>query len=131
MKRSEENWAERAVRLTDVAGLERKALHELVSGTTVAVLRNLKLDMRFLLNINPAKWQASAKYIQMKKEITTLTVVNDSAERAMALMTTFNHSLTKNEDEKQRVLQVAEDNRRRISDANKKTIVKAFSKRLI
>jgi hypothetical protein len=84
--------------------------------------------MRFLLNICPSKWEESAKYIRMKEKVKSLTVVNDSAERAMSLMTTFNHTLTKSEAEKQMMLQVVEDNRRRIPDANKKTIVEAFNK---
>jgi hypothetical protein len=129
MKRSKENWQKRDYRLVDTTGLEKKRLHELVTGTTVAVLRHLNMDMRLLLTINPENWEASPRFLRMKQDIKSITVVNDSAERAMALMTEFNDTLTKNESEKQMLLQVVEENRQRITDVSKKTLIKAFKTR--
>jgi hypothetical protein len=78
------------------------------------------MDLRFLLNVRPDKWNTSEKYIKMKQEIDSITVTNDSAERAMALITTFNTTLTKDEGSKQLVLQVVEENRRQFPNWPKK-----------
>lgn len=48
-----------------------------------------------------------------------LKAVNDCAERAIALATTFNQSLTTDEKEKQFLLQVVEDHRKRFPDPKK------------
>jgi hypothetical protein len=45
--------------------------------------------------------------------------VNDLAERAIALATEFNESLTRDESDFQKIIQVMEDNRRRLPDVSK------------
>jgi len=49
-------------------------------------------------------------------------VVNDVAERSVALMSTFNQSITRTEAEMQKLIQIVEDNRR-IPDSRKSTLV--------
>jgi hypothetical protein len=51
----------------------------------------------FLLKIDPATWEVSPKYQEMKAMVKALKVVNDVAERVIALMTNCNENLTKNE----------------------------------
>jgi len=49
-------------------------------------------------------------------------VVNDTAERGVALMQSYNSILTKNEDHKQYLLQVMEQHRQKFPNATKATI---------
>jgi hypothetical protein len=51
-----------------------------------------------------------------------LKVVNDIAERGVKLIKDYNECLTKNEEQKQFILQIVSDYRRRFPDCNKKTL---------
>jgi transcriptional regulator len=51
--------------------------------------------------------------------INNIKVVYDSVERSLAMMTSLNDSTTKSEIEMQKLIQVVEDNRARISDCSK------------
>jgi hypothetical protein len=50
-------------------------------------------------------------------------VVNDLAERAVALIQEFNSSLTRNEEQKQYLLQVVEDHRSKFSAPTKSAAI--------
>lgn len=52
-----------------------------------------------------------------------MKVVNDVAERSVALMSTFNQSITRTEAEMQKLIQIIEDNRKCIPDSRKSTLV--------
>ena len=81
-----------------------------------------------LLTMNPAGWTDSPLYDKAKSVVDSIKVVNDSAERTVALMSSYNESITKNESEMQRLVQVVEDNRKRIPDY-KKTTLKQYETR--
>ena len=78
--------------------------------------------------MNPAGWTDSPFYDKAKSVVDSIKVVNDSAERTVALMSSYNESITKNESEMQRLVQVVEDNRKRIPDY-KKTTLKQYETR--
>jgi hypothetical protein len=61
-----------------------------------------------ILKIDPATWEVSPKYQEMKAMVKALKVVNDVAERAIALMTNYNENLTNNEESKENLLLVVE-----------------------
>lgn len=82
----------------------------------------IDINLNFLFNINPEQCNELDEYIEAKKVIDSLKVVNDVAERSVALMTSFNDSITKDEDEKQRLLQVVENHRKTVPDTNKQTL---------
>jgi hypothetical protein len=50
--------------------------------------------------------EALDEYIQAKEILSALKVVNDTAERGVKLMEEYNEKFTKNEDQKQFILQV-------------------------
>lgn len=52
-----------------------------------------------------------------------MQVVNDFAERGVALIQNYNSILTKDENQKQFLLQVVESHRKRFPDARKSTII--------
>ena len=55
-------------------------------------------------------------YITAKKTILNLKVANDNAERGVALIETYNCLLTKDEEQKQYLLQVVQNHRDRFPD---------------
>jgi hypothetical protein len=128
LKKQKEGWKDRSVRLTDTRNLSKKSLHQFLNGTSLAALRLLKLDIDFLLESSPKTWPESEDYAAMNETIKAIAVTNDSAERAMALITEFNDSSTRDEENKQFLLQNIEENRRKFPDAKKKTLVSGLSK---
>jgi len=74
------------------------------------------------MNSDPETWNDSPVYTQNKSIISSLKVINDIAERSIALMSNFNASITENESEMQRLIQVVEDHRQRVPDSSKRTL---------
>ncbi|KAK0041157.1 hypothetical protein Bpfe_029429 [Biomphalaria pfeifferi] len=72
----------------------------------------LNLD-KSLLNLSVEQWSQLEAYQHAKVVAHSLKVVNDSAERGIALATNFNKSLTKKENEMQYLYQVVESHRKR------------------
>lgn len=60
------------------------------------------------LHINVQQWNTNETYIRAKLKVDRMLIVNDVAERAIALVSNFNEKLTKNEGEKQLLFQVVE-----------------------
>ena len=82
----------------------------------------LKLDSLFL-DEDVDQWKELPSFQEAKKVVKALKVVNDSAEREIALATAFNTSITKQEEQKQFLFQVVESHRKRFPDANKSTLL--------
>ena len=47
------------------------------------------------LQVDPSKWSENAEYVKAKDYVEKMNVVNDNAERAVALIQSFNTHLTK------------------------------------
>jgi hypothetical protein len=58
----------------------------------------------------------------MRRKVECLKVVNDCAERAIALMATYNQTLAKGENRKLDVLQIVKNNRKRVKTTSKKEL---------
>ena len=112
----------RGIRLESCSDLQNKDLHELLTPASLRTLPLLHVDMSFFMTNDPAIWNDSPMYIQNKRVVDSLKIVNDTAERSIALMSKFNTSITKNEAEMQRLIQVVEDHRKRVPDCNKQTL---------
>ena len=78
----------------------------------------LKLSAEFL-SADPNIWELQESYSLARRRLETLKVVNDIAERAVALIQEYNKSLTKDEEDLQFLLQVIADHRQLYSTANK------------
>lgn len=63
------------------------------------------------LQVDPSKWECHADYQRSKQLVQSLRAVNDLAERGVALIQEFNSSLTRDEEQKQYLLQVVEHHR--------------------
>ena len=55
-----------------------------------------------------------------------LNVTNDAAERGVALIQSFNRSITTNEERKQFLLQIVKEHRRSLPNSNKSKLVQNF-----
>jgi hypothetical protein len=78
----------------------------------------LHLDTSFL-DEDVETWKDLPSFNAAKGIVQNLRVVNDTAERGIALASTFNSLLTTQEDQKQYLLQVVEDHRKRYPKATK------------
>jgi len=125
MIHSEDDWSVRGIKcsVAKCDQLEKRQLHELVTSSSAAALRLLGLNIVVLSGTDPQTWEEIAEFRETKAVVTSMKVVNDSAERSVALMSTFNQSITKTESEMQKLIQVVEDNRKRLPDCRKSTLM--------
>lgn len=80
-------------------------IEQFVSMETKLFFERFKVDQEFLKS-NSADWEGIASFIEAKEIIGQLRVVNDTAERGVKLMEEYNSLITKDEEQKQYVLQV-------------------------
>lgn len=96
-------------------------LEQFVSSQTRNFFERFQIDTSFM-TLSPSKWPAHDCYMTAVKTLKKLRVVNDTAERGVKLMEEYNKLFTKNEEQKQFVLQVVSDYRRRFSNCKKSTV---------
>lgn len=102
------------------AALANKTVASFVTPSSKQLFKILDLEAGFL-NKDPADWEEDISYQAAASVVRELRVVNDFAERGVALMQAYNLALTKDEDQRQFLLQVVEDHRKRYPDARKST----------
>jgi len=86
-------------------------LFELLSRTGVE-------ESRSFLSKDPEAWEADASY-QLHERVKMLRVVNDSAERGIALIKKYNQSPTKDEEQKQFLLRFVQSHRQQFQSLSK------------
>ena len=125
MIQSGADWSVRGIKCpaAELNKLEKKQLHELVTSSSTAALQSLGLDVTILSGTDPKTWEEIAEFRYTKAIVKSVKVINDTAERSVALMSTFNQSITKIESEMQKLIQVVEDNRKRIPDCHKSILM--------
>lgn len=101
--------------------LQQNKLSDFVSQHTRKLFTALNIPQDFLTT-NPDTWATDNNYIVGQKKVASLKVVNDAAERGVALIQAFNGVLTNQEEQKQFLLQVVEKHRRDFPNANKSTL---------
>jgi len=121
---SGDDWSTRGIKYPskNCDELLNKRLHELVNSSSTAALKTLGLDVRVLADLDPQSWNNLQPFQDVNTAVQSLSVVNDSVERSIALMSVFNDSITKSEKERQKLIQVVEENRKRIPDTRKTTL---------
>ena len=82
----------------------------------------------FLTGKSPEEWDTDDEYIHLKKQVKNLRVVNDTAERGIKLIQDYNLSITKNEEQKQYLLQVVADHRKKFPQAKMSLLTAGPSK---
>ena len=93
-------------------------LSDFVTTSTKRFFNILHVNEDFLQK-DPLEWIADKKYQRSLDLVKSVRVINDLAERGVALMTEFNASLTKSEEQKQFLLQVVKAHRKKYSAPTK------------
>lgn len=104
------------VNVNDAAAMN---LEDFVTENTLQFFRILGLPVSFLSAVDPKDWTNNEEYKQGRAIAESLKVVNDTAERGVKLIQDFNSSLTKNEEQKQYLLQVVKAHRLRFRNTKK------------
>ena len=85
------------------------------------LFHNLQLPTDFLCT-DPETWETQEGFLTARRRLQSLKVVNDSAERGVALIQAFNKTLTQDEDQLEFLLQVVSDHRRLFPMPNKEML---------
>ena len=83
----------------------------------------LRIDTEFMTQHAPQEWSSLAEYKRAQQIASSLRVVNDTAERAVKLVTDYTHILTTDELQLQFLLQTVEEHRAKFPDMRKSTII--------
>ena len=100
----------------------KKTIDEFIYPNSINFFRRFDIKTSFL-NIDPQFWNINEDYQDAKKKLQSLKVVNDCAERAVKLIEDFNSIITKNEEQKQYLLQIVADYRKNHPDSKKCTLM--------
>lgn len=90
--------------------LAEKGISDFVTPNSLFIFEQFNLPYGFL-NTEPNTWESNLDYQQCLNTFKKLKVVNDTAERGVALTENFNAGLTHNEDERQKIFQTVQNHR--------------------
>lgn len=124
-----EGSEEPAHRLVNTGEYADKNLSDFVTMNTRKFFTILGLPQSFL-SLPHETWEDNADYKEAERVVQSLKVVNDTAERGVKLIQDFNAVLTKNEDEKQFLLQVVQEHRKLYPDSKKGTVISILKARI-
>lgn len=99
-----------------------KDISDFVTQGSLYLFELFELDYDFL-ETDPTLWKSNESYNNCLTVFKDMKVVNDIAERAIALISKYNCLLTKNEKEKQCMLRTTEYLRKKFPNCHKKTFM--------
>lgn len=103
----------------ELNAVQTMQLCDFVTNNTLKLFTALDISPDFLMQ-HPNTWEEDANYIDGRRRVQSLKVVNDAAERGISLIQSFNGILTNQEEQKQYLLQVVEQHRKQFPNPNKK-----------
>ena len=106
---------------------DERQLCNFVTKNTKLFFSILGLPISFL-EISPKIWAENVDFKDAEQIVWSLKVVNDTAERGVKLITDYNNILTKNEDQKQFLLQVVREHRKLFPDSKRSTTIAGLNK---
>ena len=93
-----------------------KPLEEYTTARTMNIFdvlsTNGRQEAQDFLQEEPAEWHSNASFLRLKEAAKCMTVVNDCAERGIALIQSYNSSITKDEEQKQFLLRCVDLHRK-------------------
>ena len=117
-----EGFEELQPRLDGNGKYDNWQLRNFVTKNTRSFFTMLSLPTSFL-ELSPQKWKQNEDFLEAEKTVHSLKVINDTAERGVQLIQEYNSILTKNEDQKQFLLQVVREHRKIFPDSKKSTTI--------
>lgn len=111
----------------DLDSFKNKNLEDFVTTKTLTIFRMLELSNGFLA-VDPDLWEVRDDYKEAMETITSLKVVNDHAERGVALIQEYSGLITHDETQLQFLLQVVSDHRKMYPDSRKHTMLEHLDK---
>ena len=113
-------------RLDDTAkNLNGRKFETFASKKSMKLLELMNLPIAFL-EADPETWVLRDDFCQALDVVKALNVVNDHAERSIALIQEYSGLLTRDEKQLQFLLQVVENHHRSYSDSRKQTLTVAM-----
>lgn len=100
----------------------QKDLSDFVSQKSLNLFKIFELPYDFL-DLDIELWSSDDSYRENENYFKQLKVVNDVAERGVALITEYNQCLTKNEEQFQYLLQVVKEHREKYPNCNKSQFI--------
>jgi len=110
-------------RLENVADIHLKSIEDFVTSRSLVIFERLGIDFPSLLATDPSIWDSLEAYKKGTIRIKGLRVVNDCAERGIALISTYNEKLTKNEEQRQYLLNIVQQHRDKFKSAKKSLLM--------
>ncbi|BES89663.1 Hypothetical protein NTJ_02470 [Nesidiocoris tenuis] len=103
--------------------IEMSSLEDFVSQNTRKFFSITGLSPDFLER-EVVTWESDPEYLHIKNIVSSMRVVNDIAERGIALMEEYNKLRTQNEEQKQYLLLTVKEFRKKFPDSRKSTLLK-------
>ena len=99
-------------RRADVAldAVEQRSLASFATTNSVGLVTALGAGHNFL-NVDPVEWSGRDDYTTTRRRARQLRVVNDFAERGVALISAFCGAITRDEEQREHLLQVLKRHR--------------------
>lgn len=107
--------------------IKEKQLHDFINANTKEFFNILFTNSSTnFLDQDPEKWYSDAEYLHAEKIVKNLQIVNDIAERGIAMVTKYNDILTHDEMELQNIIQIVENHRENLPFISKRAIIDHF-----
>ncbi|KAK0051716.1 DNA repair protein RAD51 3 [Biomphalaria pfeifferi] len=103
-----------------------KGLEQFCTANSMTMFRLLQLQTSFMSK-DPSEWDEDETYQCALRTVKGLAVVNDRAERGVALIQDYNKKLTKDEEQLQFMLHVVSEHRQLFPDCSKSGLMMAMS----
>lgn len=98
-----------------------KEIDDFICVNTKKLFKQFAINTIFL-NVDPLKWANNEGYIKALLVLKNILVINDVAERGVKLIEDCNNKITKEESQKQYLLQVVSDYCKKYPDHRKETL---------
>ncbi|KAG0707001.1 hypothetical protein GWK47_024234 [Chionoecetes opilio] len=105
----------------EFASVIGKTVADFATANSRCIFERLNLPSGFL-DVAPEEWEDREDFRKAAETVQCLHVVNDHAERGVALIQKFSGSITHDEKQLQFLVRVVDDHRRRYPDALKRTV---------
>ena len=106
----------------DVEHITEKSIADFVTSNSLRFFQILGISSQFL-NEDVETWEDDSDFEAAKKIVHSMRVVNDIAERGVALMEEYNKLMTVDEEQKQYLLLLVKEYRKKYPDTKKSTLV--------